>query len=170
MDLVPDRYQEAIKRAVLLVVTTCNHRRPGPQSSVGICPHSVRLSAGANPQSVRPKPDYSRRTCNRRPRPTFLETVDPCVTSTPWPHVCQMTGKMMHGRKPDADFGTGFRLPVAHSRPLKINRQENGRYPDPPGQRSKILRLTDFGSNAMIAGPSHAMRAGSHRLRVWPRR
>src|SRR3954468_15483320 len=49
-----------------------------------------------------------------------------------------------------------------------MNRQENGRYPDPSGQRSKIPRLTDFGSNAMIAGPSHTMRAGSHRLRVGP--
>jgi hypothetical protein len=53
---------------------------------------------------------------------------------------------MMHGRKPDADFGTGFRLPVAPPKILEINRQENGRYPDPSGQKSKILRLTDFKS------------------------
>jgi hypothetical protein len=51
----------------------------------------------------------------------------------------------MHGRKPDADFGTGFRLPVAHSGTLKINRQENGRFPE-------ALRLTNSGSRSMIAG------------------
>jgi len=68
---------------------------------------------------VRPGPDYSRQTCNRRPWPTFPETVNPCVTSTPWPHVCQMTGKMMYGRKSDADFETGCRLPVAPPQDLE---------------------------------------------------
>jgi hypothetical protein len=65
-----------------LCVTTCNHRRPGPQSSVGICPHSVRLSAGPNPQSVRPSPHCVRRTRNHRVGTEIRETEN--FASLPW--------------------------------------------------------------------------------------
>ena len=65
----------------------------------------------------------------------------------------------MHGRKPDADFGTGFRLPVAPPKTLEINRQENGRFPE-------ALRLMEFGPMPMIAGPSHAMWAESQLMLV----
>src|SRR3954469_25773026 len=57
-----------------LRVTACNHRRLGPQSSVGFCPHSVRLSAGPNPQSVRPSPHRVRRTRNHRVGTEIRET------------------------------------------------------------------------------------------------
>jgi hypothetical protein len=58
-------------------------------------------------------------------------------------------------------FSPGFRTHRRGNSGVSANRQEIGRFSDPSGQRSKILRLTDFGSNAMIAGSSHAMWAES---------
>jgi hypothetical protein len=94
-----------------LFVTACNHRRPGPQSSVGICPHSVRLSAGPNPQSVRPSPHCVRRTRNHRVGTEIRETEN--FASLPWR--VRISAVFLAVDFQGSEWATGSRQPVPKS-------------------------------------------------------
>ena len=67
-------------------------------------------------------------------------------------------------------FGTGYWALGTGDQAQYCKGQNNARYPDPSGQPSKILRLTDFGSNAMIAGSAQIMWGESQCLFVDVRR
>ena len=60
-------------------------------------------------------------------------------------------------------FGTGYWALGTGGQAQHCNGQENPRFPD-------AVRLTELGPMPMIAGSSQLIRAGSHSIRVRPRR